>query len=399
MNVRNLYQRFLYEKINKKGTPVSKWPGKYVIGLTGNIASGKSLVRKMLEHLGAYGIDADALSHRAISKGAPGNKPVIDQFGRWILGPDGQIDRARLGKIVFSDPEALKQLEDIVHPLVTMAIDWLIRRSVQNVIAVEAIKLIEAGLSQSCDSLWVIYAPPEVQLARLTQIRKMDAEEARHRIVSQPTYEKKLAIAGQVIKNNTSITDTWRQVSLAWQKSVPPVAEQPPVKATSTLQGELTIEKGRSRHAEDISSFFTRMSHDHRSFTAEDILNAFGEKAFLLLELNHQLVGVIGWQVENLVARTSDIYLDPSIPVSAGLPPLLSEMERASKDLQCEASLVFMLPDQMQNYSIWKKLGYELSSPTSLLVQAWQEAAIDSAVPDTVMLFKQLREDRILRPI
>ena len=82
---------------------MSAWPGKYVIGLTGNIATGKSVVRKMLEHLGAYGIDADALSHCAIAKDAPGYQPVVDAFGSWILNPEGQIDRTRLGKIVFSD--------------------------------------------------------------------------------------------------------------------------------------------------------------------------------------------------------------------------------------------------------------------------------------------------------
>ena len=90
---------------------MSNWPGKIVIGLTGNIATGKSVVRKMLEHLGAYGIDADSLAHRAIAKGAPGYQPVIDTFGRWILDAQGQIDRAKLGKLVFSDPEALKSLE------------------------------------------------------------------------------------------------------------------------------------------------------------------------------------------------------------------------------------------------------------------------------------------------
>ena len=83
------------------------WPGKYVIGLTGNIATGKSVVRKMLEHLGAYGIDADALSHRATAKGAPGYKPVVEMFGKWILGPDGQIDRNRLGRVVSSYAERL----------------------------------------------------------------------------------------------------------------------------------------------------------------------------------------------------------------------------------------------------------------------------------------------------
>ena len=107
----------------------SKWPEKYVIGLTGNIATGKSVVRKMLEHLGAYGIDADALSHRATAKGAPGYQPVIDTFGKWLVKPDGEIDRVKLGHLVFNDPEALKHLEDIIHPLVSQAVDVLIKRS------------------------------------------------------------------------------------------------------------------------------------------------------------------------------------------------------------------------------------------------------------------------------
>jgi hypothetical protein len=78
------------ESINTNiGVSVSNWPGKYVIGLTGNIATGKSVVRRMLEHLGAYTIDADALSHRVISRGAPGYQPVLDKFGTWLLDKDG----------------------------------------------------------------------------------------------------------------------------------------------------------------------------------------------------------------------------------------------------------------------------------------------------------------------
>ncbi len=93
---------------------MSKWPEKFVIGLTGNIGTGKSVVRRMLEHLGAYGIDADALSHRAMAKGAPGYDPILNTFGTFILTPDGEIDRARLGRIVFADPQALSRLE--AHP-------------------------------------------------------------------------------------------------------------------------------------------------------------------------------------------------------------------------------------------------------------------------------------------
>src|SRR5262249_28731972 len=144
------------------GAFVSNWPGKFVIGLTGNIATGKSVVRKMLEHLGAYGIDADAWSHRAIAKGAPGYQPVIDTFGRWLLDSDGQIDRGKLGRLVFNDAEALRQLEAIVHPLVRQAVGAMATRAPQRVIVVEAIKLLEGDLRAACDSIWVAAAPADV---------------------------------------------------------------------------------------------------------------------------------------------------------------------------------------------------------------------------------------------
>ena len=96
----------------------NRWPGKYVIGLTGNIATGKSVVRKMLEHLGAFGLDADALSHQAIGRGGPAYAAVVKHFGEWLLTDKGEINRNRLGRIVFTDPEALDQLEAIIHPVV-----------------------------------------------------------------------------------------------------------------------------------------------------------------------------------------------------------------------------------------------------------------------------------------
>ena len=138
---------------------MKKWADKYVIGLTGSIGTGKSVVRRMLEHLGAYGIDADALAHRAMAPGAPGYKPVVETFGKYILMPDGQIDREKLGRMVFHDPEALTRLEEIIHPLVSQALDILIRRASQKVIVIEAIKLVEARINTDCDSLWVVYAP------------------------------------------------------------------------------------------------------------------------------------------------------------------------------------------------------------------------------------------------
>lgn len=382
---------------------MSKWPGKYVIGLTGNIGTGKSVVRRMLEHLGAYSIDADTLGHRAIARGAPGYQPVLATFGRYVLGADGEINRARLGRIVFNDPEAMALLEKIVHPLVEQAIDLMVQRATQPVIAIEAIKLLEAGLNRFCDNLWVSTAPPEVQLARLVQLRKMNEVEARQRIAAQPPQEKKVAQANVVIKNVSSFEDTWKQVVAAWQKNVPVSSESAatakPVARIQAPQGAIAVQRGRPRHSNEIAELINRLRRPEIPLKKDDVMAAFGEKAFLLLQVGPTNVGVIGWQVENLVSRTTDIVIDPAVQINQALPALITEMEKASKELQCEASLVFAPPDLAKQDGLWRSLGYERRSAETLGVLAWMEAALESMLPNTVMYFKQLRTDRILRPI
>lgn len=377
---------------------MSKWPGKYVIGLTGNIATGKSVVRKMLEHLGAYGIDADALAHRAIAKGAPGYQPVVDIFGKWILDAQGEIDRTKLGRLVFHDPEALKQLEAVVHPLVEQAIDLMIQRARQAVIVIEAIKLLEGKLANACDSIWVTTAPQEIQQQRLMEKRGMSAEDALQRIRAQSPQEQKIAAAQVVIQNSGSFEETWKQVVAAWKK-IAPLPETMPAMAKKIEAGELSVQRGRPRDAAEIASFIQRVSKGAHALSAEDVMAAFGEKAFLLLLSGQQLVGLAGWQVENLVARTTDIYIDTTIPLPKALRTLLGEVENASRDLQCEVSLVFVSPQLANEEATWKDLGYERRPPRALGVRAWQEAALESMPPNTIMLFKQLRQDRVLRPI
>ncbi len=377
---------------------MSAWPGKYVIGLTGNIATGKSVVRKMLEHLGAYSIDADALGHRAIAKDAPGYKQVINTFGRWILGPDEQVDRGKLARVVFSDPEALADLEAIVHPLVRQAVDVLIKRSTQPVIVIEAIKLLESPLRQGCDTIIVSYAPPTMQLARLMQKRGMSEEAARQRIAAQPPQEQKIKEANFVIRNDASFEATWKQVVAIWNTLFKSTDEVQPVKPF-VEPGQLDVERGRPRQAEDIAQFITRASGRKRVLTRDDIMAAFGEKAYILLKLEGKIVGLVGWQVENLVARTSDIYLEDRIPLEKAMPKLLDEVERASRELQCEVSLLFLPSEMARQYQVWKTIGYEPRTTQSLGVRAWQEAAQESMPSGTVMLFKQLRKDRVLRPV
>lgn len=379
---------------------MSRWRGKFVIGLTGNIGTGKSVVRRMLEHLGAYGIDADALAHRVMAKGAPGHAAVVQLFGTWVLGTDGEVDRAKLGRLVFNDPSALVQLEKLIHPYVLQAIDYFIQRTIHQVVVIEAIKLIESGLAGHCNSLWAVYAPPEVQLRRLMQHRKMSEADARQRIAAQPPQEQKVSAAQVVIRNIGTFEDTWRQVVTAWQK-ITPAQEEPaaPSRPAGATPGELSVVRGGPRHSSEIADLINRLTNPRPSLTREDIMAAFGEQAFMLLHVGKTLAGVLGWQVENLVARTTDIVLDPSVAVSQALPVLINEMERASRDLQCEASLIFATPELAKQAAIWKSLGYEPRTPEKLGVLAWQEAAIESMPPNTVLLFKLLRQDRVLRPI
>ena len=375
-------------------------PGKYVIGLTGNIATGKSVVRRMLEHLGAYTIDADALAHRVIAKGAPGYQPVLDKFGTWLLESDGQINRSKLGHVVFADREALAQLEGIVHPYVGQAVDLLARRATQPVIVIEAIKLLESELRDKCDGIWVTDAPQEVQVERLIRKRGMTREEALQRVHAQAAQQEKLAAAKVIINNTGSYEDLWKQVTEAWKKIAPSQEAGP---ATQVLPkpavGSFSLQRGKPRDSQKIAELMTRLSKGKRSMTADDVMEAFGDKAFLLLQLESELVGVAGWQVENLVARTTDLYLDPKATADKALPLIMSEVERASNDLQCEASLVFPPMELVGFDSVWKQVGYERRSPETLGVQAWTDAAIESMPKGSALFFKQLRTDRVLRPI
>ncbi len=356
-------------------------------------------MRRMVEHLGAYTIDADTLSHRALAKDAPGYKPVVETFGKWMLDENGEINRGKLGELVFRDPAALEKLESIVHPLVRKAIDVLVRRSSQPIVAIEAIKLLEGELRKYCDTIWVTYAPEVVQIERLMRKRGMTQEEARKRIRAQSSQDQKVAQASVVIRNTGSYDDLWKQVNEAWKQSVPSGQAPQTGGLAKAPAGEFIVSRGKPRQSGAIAELLSRLSHGKQKMTSDDVMAQFGDKAYMLLQLGRQLVGIAGWQVENLVARTSDVYLESNIDAEKGLELLIAEVERASSDLQCEASLVFLSPELAAKTDIWKKLGYEARTPAELGVQAWQDAVEESRPEGTALFFKQLRQDRVLRPI
>jgi len=190
----------------------------YRIGLTGNIACGKSTVVQELQRLGAAVLDADAVAHEVMRAGTAVHAAVVAAFGPGIQTPDGEIDRRALGAIVFADPEALARLEAIVHPaVVAYAEEWLAGVTAE-VAVIDAIKLIEAGIADRCDAVWVVTCPPEEQARRLQRYRGLSWEEAWLRIRAQPPQEEKVARAGVVIDNGGPISRMRAQVRAAYRR-------------------------------------------------------------------------------------------------------------------------------------------------------------------------------------
>jgi dephospho-CoA kinase len=188
-----------------------------VIGLTGGIGTGKSAVLADLVSLGAAGIDADQVARQVMTPGGAAYAGVVAEFGAEILTAEGQIDRGRLGQRVFADPAALARLEAIVHPAVAAAIAGRVAATRAPVVVIEAIKLLEAGLSRAlCDEVWVTRCTLRQQIARLRAGRGMAEDEVRRRRASQMPARQMVAQADRVIDTGGTRGETGAQVVAAW---------------------------------------------------------------------------------------------------------------------------------------------------------------------------------------
>jgi dephospho-CoA kinase len=383
---------------------------KYVIGLTGNIAVGKSVVRQMLTHLGAGSIDADQLSHQAMSPGAPAYAPVVDMFGRFILSEDGTINRALLGSIVFSYPDALAKLEAIVHPVVSQGIMAIVARSKQKLIVVEAIKLLESNLRNMVQSVWVVDASPETQIRRLTEKRRMSEDEARKRIVAQRPQADKIARANVIIMNDGDVEQTWKQVQAAFNAlpaRIRGVPDAPVVSKATNAAGvqtlsdglEITVKRGMPANAEEIARFVN--SRTGKQLSRMDVMLAFGEKSYLIVQDNkQQVVALAGWQVENLITRVDEFYVAPNVPREPVVRSLVNAVEEASRELQSEVSFVFLPKTTPADIGqAFLGAGYQPLRLDVVKFPAWREAAHELITPENVGLMKQLRADRVMKPI
>lgn len=194
----------------------------YLIGLTGGIASGKSTIARRLAERGAVHIDADQLAREAVEPGSAALAAIVDRFGDGILNPDGSLDRAALGGIVFSDPTALEALNGIVHPavrdLTARRIAAAERADPGAVVVYDVPLLVEAQVPHRFDLVVVAQAGTESRISRLTGTRGMPEDEARRRIASQASDADRLAVADVVIDTDGTIESTIDQADRLWER-------------------------------------------------------------------------------------------------------------------------------------------------------------------------------------
>jgi dephospho-CoA kinase len=188
-----------------------------VIGLTGGMGSGKSSVASLLAERGAVVVDADALAHEAIGPAGAAYGPVIERFGPAIVDGDGSIDRRALADLVFADPDALSDLEALVHPVVLEAIDRRLaaEAATDHVVVVVIPLLVEVGWDRA-DRVVVVDTPEDLAVRRLVQSRGMAEDDVRRRLAAQADRATRLAGADHVVTNDGTLEDLRRQVDALW---------------------------------------------------------------------------------------------------------------------------------------------------------------------------------------
>lgn len=192
----------------------------YILGLTGGIASGKSTVSAYLAQNGALIIDADLIARQVVAKKSSGLKQIVAKFGKEILTASGELDRKKLGKLVFSNKDLLKNLTDITGPLIRAEILREIeaaKKAQVKLVVLDIPLLFETGYQTLCDKVMVVTIPSKLQLERVMKRDNLSAAEARKRIANQLPASKRNELADVLIDNSKSVAETYQQV-LKWLK-------------------------------------------------------------------------------------------------------------------------------------------------------------------------------------
>lgn len=411
------------------------YDGKYIIGLTGNIATGKSAVMRLCADRGALAIDADKIVHELMDRDVALQEAIAAQFSSRVRREDGRIDREVLGQIVFSDPQAMAILESITHPAVRQEIDKHILENDAPYVMIEAIKLLEGDMPASCHEVWVTRCDRQKQLERLRVCRGMETTAAAARIKAQTPQEEKIAFADVVIDTNGLMKDTEAQFEVAWsllpdprtveakprldlttKPYVKPEARAEEVEATpATMQTEpkadtvtetlapleavempedLQVRRARPSDIPSILLLIQQATDGAVKMKRAELLMALSERGYFIGQVGADISTVVGWNIDSQVGRVDEIYIHPleMIPVTG--TAVLQEIEKSANAHVCQIVVIFLpnnAPEDLQRLVATQ--GYSRMAAEEL-ASNWKFAIEESQPDDTFYMIKILRDTR-----
>jgi dephospho-CoA kinase len=337
----------------------------FIIGITGNIATGKSVIRRMLENAGAFTMDADFLAHRMLYPGGLAYQSIIDAFGSQVLMDDRMISNKKLGEIVFNDSQRLKQLESIIHPPVINTILARINAAKRPLVAVEAIKLLEAGLGTHCDSIWASHASFDHQVARLQETRGLTEDEAKTRINAQTPQSLKLRQADIIINTETSFKDTWRRTRQALNDTIQSMRDAPLYINNSEGYSLVPVSHLPDSHLETVWG----------KLTGEDpasLYEQLGMRKVLLITQKDRITAIIVCESWNFTTALTHVFPFQLLITQPAL--ILSAFEQHARLIQSE---VLLIPNLIGDGIIDQMAasGFINQSLDQFTYPAWQMAA------------------------
>ena len=406
-----------------------RWPRQLIVGLTGNIATGKSAVLRMAAERGALALDADKIVHEILDNDPSMGAAIVAAFGEHLRRGDGSIDRAALGAIVFEDEDALRDLELLVHPAVRLEIARRIEASNSRIVMVEAIKLLEGDLADMCDQIWVTRCPRTLQEQRLIICRGLDRESAAMRIEAQNPQEAKVARADVVIDTHGSMAQTRVQVEQAWRRllqALPdteaktprhiskPVAQPPPREnapqerpssaaskdtsegASETGGAQVYVRRARPLDIPALLLLVRRATGGRAKQSRAEMLMSFSERSYLIGQIGAEVVSAVGWNTDSTTAVCIDqIYAHPVQTIATVGPTMLQEIERSARELICEVVLVFLPQDAPGEFrQLLRSAGYEQMAPSEMR-RAWQQTVKERQPQSSVIMGKIMRDVRV----
>ncbi len=412
------------------------YAGKVIIGLTGNIATGKSAVMRLAHDHGALTIDADKIVHELMDNDATMQAAIAVAFGSEVRREDGRIDRKKLGEIAFADPTAMQDLEAMTHPAVGKEVDARILASKQKIIFIEAIKLLEGNLCDICHQIWVTRCSPQRQLERLRVCRGMETEVAAVRIKAQPPQEEKVAQSDVLIDTNGLMKDTEAQFGIAWARLPDPATAEPmnrlplPEETAPTsskgLTGRLTSPKAaapatpkktagevrpprlqpserpedlqvRRARPSDIPSILLliqKATDGKVQMKRADLLMALSERGYFIGQVGAEISTVMGYNIDSQVARVDEIYIHPLEMATQTGKAVLEDIEISAATHMGQIIVAFLPQDAPEPIrDLFLAENYE-PMPLEEMAKNWQLAIEESQPEDTEYLVRLLRDTR-----